>query len=344
MSDDKKWIPNLVGGVPIWDYAARLNVAELFDGHLLEPEGEHPAQLIALPAAREQAPDVADEAMSDFRKVALRVAEAMSETSDVLEMFRSALVLPAFGAREGVNYFISLEEKKLYVTNWGAAPPSGSRSEVLAYYEWGRALRPERPAAKRPAPQDVAEERKRTWWSWPSIALLVVMSGLTAVFVFEIERPARSATRPDAGAPLAAKTPDPAPGDAAAETESIPPARTLVEEVEAGAETPENASADGSADADALRDGAADDTEIFDGLGDGGDVDVVTGPARGGRSGPHRRHDHAEAVHWRVTLGVDRVARTEQRGSRFDVWLAPAGSFQGVTVEWQDRSGAWHLH
>ena len=31
-------------------------------------------------------------------------------------------------------------------------------------------------------------------------------------------------------------------------------------------------------------------------------------------------------------------------GKRFDVWLAKGKTFQGVGVEWADKSGKWHAH
>lgn len=58
----------------------------------------------------------------------------------------------------------------------------------------------------------------------------------------------------------------------------------------------------------------------------------------------HRRHTSDEAQHWRVTAGAHKVSRTEEGEGRFDVWLAPGQSFEGVSVEWQDKDGTWHVH
>jgi hypothetical protein len=68
------------------------------------------------------------------------------------------------------------------------------------------------------------------------------------------------------------------------------------------------------------------------------------GAAPNAKKAPHRRHYQADAVKWRVASGNDRVTRTEQRGRRFDVWLAKGRTFQGVGVEWQDKTGKWHAH
>ena len=85
------------------------------------------------------------------------------------------------------------------------------------------------------------------------------------------------------------------------------------------------------------------------GGGGGGKVTVKMGGAPGGngpaaKSGPHRRHFQADAQKWRVAQGNEKVTRTETRGNRFDVWLAPNKTFQGVGVEWQDKAGKWHAH
>ncbi len=68
------------------------------------------------------------------------------------------------------------------------------------------------------------------------------------------------------------------------------------------------------------------------------------GAAPNAKKAPHRRHYQADAVKWRVVSGNDKVTRTETRGKRFDVWLAKGKTFQGVGVEWQDKSGKWHAH
>ena len=41
---------------------------------------------------------------------------------------------------------------------------------------------------------------------------------------------------------------------------------------------------------------------------------------------------------------TSKVSRTEDSGHRFDVWLNPGATFEGVRVEWQDAKGKWHVH
>ncbi len=82
------------------------------------------------------------------------------------------------------------------------------------------------------------------------------------------------------------------------------------------------------------------------GGGGGGPVKVTVSPRPGAATvaGPHRRHDHPQAVAWRIVAGEERVARTEEAGKRFDVQLHPGESFDGVDVEYQDADGDWHAH
>src|SRR5690606_2983091 len=111
-----------------------------------------------------------------------------------------------------------------------------------------------------------------------------------------------------------------------------------------------DASTDGGAGGD--DDGDDDDPTVGSGGGSGsgdgdGKVVGVFGPAGGGsgaKVGPHRRHYHESAVAWRITAGNARVARTEQRGKRFDVWLGAGTTFEDVRVEWRDAAGRWHPH
>ncbi|HRH00556.1 MAG TPA: hypothetical protein PLR99_30135, partial [Polyangiaceae bacterium] len=78
----------------------------------------------------------------------------------------------------------------------------------------------------------------------------------------------------------------------------------------------------------------------------GGPVKITVSPRPGAATtaGPHRRHDHPQAVAWRIVAGEERVARTEEAGKRFDVMLHPGESFDGVEVEYQDADGDWHAH
>ena len=82
------------------------------------------------------------------------------------------------------------------------------------------------------------------------------------------------------------------------------------------------------------------------GGGGGGPVKITVSPRPGAATtaGPHRRHDHPQAVAWRIVAGEERVARTEEAGKRFDVMLHPGESFDGVEVEYQDADGDWHAH
>ncbi|HVJ89051.1 MAG TPA: hypothetical protein VM580_04550, partial [Labilithrix sp.] len=76
----------------------------------------------------------------------------------------------------------------------------------------------------------------------------------------------------------------------------------------------------------------------------GGSVVVKVGPGGGQKTGVHRKHYTDDAVRWRVAAGAHKVSRTEQRGRRFDVWLSPGQSFEGVRIEYQDKEDQWHVH
>jgi len=73
-------------------------------------------------------------------------------------------------------------------------------------------------------------------------------------------------------------------------------------------------------------------------------VIVKVGPGGGQRTSVHRKHYSDDAVAWRVSQGAHKVSRSEAGGKRFDVWLSPGQSFEGVRVEWQDKAGKWHVH
>ena len=68
------------------------------------------------------------------------------------------------------------------------------------------------------------------------------------------------------------------------------------------------------------------------------------GGAAGAKTSVHRKHYSDDATHWRVSGATNKVSRTEDSGKRFDVWLQPGQTFEGVKVEWQDSSGKWHVH
>lgn len=222
-------------------------------------------------------------------------------------------------------------------------------------------------AATKPETQDEKkddkkkkDEKKRPWWLWPLFALVAITILLVALFLL------RACEHPTTG-------PNADAGDAAAEAGAE--AGATGDGGEAGAEDAgADALADGGDDGgdagaagDAGKDGgdgglAADDDGDDDGTGGGGGggggggsgggkVVITLGGAAGGaggtggaKTGPHRRHYQAEAVKWRIVSGNEKVSRTEQRGRRYDVWLAPGKTFQGVGVQWQGSDGKWHTH
>jgi hypothetical protein len=116
----------------------------------------------------------------------------------------------------------------------------------------------------------------------------------------------------------------------------------------ADAATAGDAAADAATAGDAGRDGALtmddDDDDDFPEGSSGGTVIVKIGPGGGQKTGVHRKHYSDEAVQWRIGAGAQKVSRTEQSGRRFDVWLSPGQTFEGVRVEWQDKAGKWHVH
>jgi len=210
--------------------------------------------------------------------------------------------------------------------------------------------------------------KKRPWWIWPLFALIAIALVLLALFLLRAcEEPGKlgpdggdataEAATDGAADALAADAHDEA-GDAAGAGDGGD-AGDAAAHADAGDGGDAGAHADaGDAGKDGGKDGglAQDDDDDDDdptsggaGGSGGGKVVVTLGGAGGGngpaaKTGPHRRHYQAEATKWRIAAGNDRVARTEQRGKRFDVWLAPGRTFQGVGVEWQDGTGKWHTH
>ena len=63
-----------------------------------------------------------------------------------------------------------------------------------------------------------------------------------------------------------------------------------------------------------------------------------------GRPLPSRSYYHADAVQWRIVGGTGKVRDYAGGGQNFRVYLRPGESFDGVRVQWRDRSGAWHDH
>ncbi|AKV02715.1 hypothetical protein AKJ09_09378 [Labilithrix luteola] len=213
---------------------------------------------------------------------------------------------------------------------------------------------PEKHASEPPGPKKPA--KKQTWWSLPLGLLLVIVAGLVGLLSFRTfqEGPV-TPTRPVVPPALAAHD---AGTDAATTVEAVDASTDAAESADASVADSDDAStSDASADA---ADASTDDDDDADasiatshaGADDHSKVVVTIGPAAGGadpegpntKAGPHRRHDQPEARTWRVTTGADRVARTEQRPHRFDVWLATGKSFEGVRVEWEDAAGKWHVH
>lgn len=221
--------------------------------------------------------------------------------------------------------------------------------------------------------------KKRPWWMWPLFALIAIALVLLALFLLkacEDQNISKLTDGGEAGAEAAADgSNDGAMADGANEA-GLDAAAAGDAMADAMAEAGGDAGADaaGGDGGDAGKDGGKDagkdgsSASIEDeGEDDGGDTDsdltpdgkplpdskvvITTGPGGGPgapvtvvKKGPHRRHYQAEAVKWRVTSGNEKVTRTEARGRRFDVWLGKGKTFQGVGVEWQDKSGKWHAH
>jgi hypothetical protein len=207
--------------------------------------------------------------------------------------------------------------------------------------------------------------KKRPWWMWPLFALVAIAVILLALFFLKACDEQKNLAHEgggEAGAEASADGSDDSAatrdganevGDAAGIGDATTDAHTG-DAFDGGADA---TAGDGGKDAgkdggtSALEDDDDDDSDIGPGGKPvpGGKVTVTLGGAPGGqlataKKGPHRRHFQSEAVKWRISGGNDRVTRSESRGGRFDVWLAPGRTFQGVGVEWQDKSGKWHAH
>ena len=229
-------------------------------------------------------------------------------------------------------------------------------------------------AASDPKKEDKKDEKKekkddgkkRPWWMWPLFALVAIALILLALFLLKACE-AQKILGTDGGEASADGASDSATAtDGAGDGASVSDAAALGDGVadanaadggDAGADA---ASADAGKDAGKDASTASDDEDDDDTDSDieigpdgkpvpGGKVTVTFGGASGGqlataKKGPHRRHFQGEAMKWRISAGNDRVTRSEARGHRFDVWLAPGKTFQGVGVEWQDKSGKWHAH
>ena len=203
-----------------------------------------------------------------------------------------------------------------------------------------------------------AETKKRPWWIWPLFGLVVIAGVLLVLFLLkscdEPKGPASLDASPDAQQASAAN-------EAGADAANAPDAEADAASIaDAGAAT-NDAGSDAGALADAGKDAGGkdaglanndDDDDDDDGAGGGassgggggGTVTVKIGPGGGSKTGAHRKHYMDQAQAWRITTGNGKVSRTEQSGHRFDVWLSPKQSFEGVRVEWQDGAGKWHVH
>jgi hypothetical protein len=215
------------------------------------------------------------------------------------------------------------------------------------------------------------DARKRPWWMWPLFALIAIALILLALFLLKACEQQNNLTIADggeAGAEAAAdgSNDSAASGDATGEAgddAAAGPGADAAGDASAdaagdGGDAGKDAGKDGGKDASASNDDEeddGDDTESDIELGPdgkpkpGGKVVITMGGAPGGsgpaaKKAPHRRHYQADAVKWRVAAGNEKVTRTETRGKRFDVWLAKGKTFQGVGVEWQDKTGKWHAH
>ena len=226
------------------------------------------------------------------------------------------------------------------------------------------------------------EKKGRPWWVWPLIGLIVIALLLLALFLLKACEEQKIKEQAEAGLNLpdgavllqdgAVLLPDGAvvsldaavaPTDASTDGGD---ASALADGGDAGGDAGalSDAGADGG-DAgkkkhkDGGADGGGDDDDDDDdddatgssgaSGGGGGKVIVKTfpgGPGTGGgqRTTVHRKHYSNDAVAWRVSGATNKVSRTEDSGHRFDVWLNPGQTFEGVRVEWKDTNGKWHVH
>jgi hypothetical protein len=332
--------------------------------------------LVPLAEAQSKYPEDTAAATRDFQACLERVARVFSTPNSGFDKYKEAFTVPALDADGGAHYFYSPEKKKLYVTNWGASPRSmGGKAEYVFGYEdwskhWGEiaavgaagAALASAAATEAAAPakaedgeakdrKKAEEKRERPWWVWPLIGLIIIVLILLALFLLKACEESKIAGAHDAAIVDAAT--DAAALEAGADASSVEDAGDAGTLGDAG-----DAGVDASA-LDAGRDASTDGglTLIDDdddepggtivgssGGSSGGKVIVQVGPGGGAKTSVHRKHYSDQAQAWRITTGTNKVSRTEQRGQRFDVWLMPGQSFEGVRVEWQDKAGKWHPH
>ena len=252
------------------------------------------------------------------------------------------------------------------VSALAAAPVVAAASDAAA-----EAAKKKKEQEKKDAEKKKEDDgKKRPWWMWPLFALIAIALVLLALFLLKACEEQKNLAA-DGGGEASAEAAadgatDGAAADAAAEAGADAAAEAAADAgLDAGAEAAADAGKDAAADGgkDAGKDASAsneegdedDDTDSDIEIGPdgkpkpGGKVIITMGGAPGGaaptaKKAPHRRHYQADAVKWRVVSGNDKVTRTETRGKRFDVWLAKGKTFQGVGVEWQDKTGKWHAH
>jgi hypothetical protein len=207
------------------------------------------------------------------------------------------------------------------------------------------------------------DDKGRPWWIWPLFGLVLIALLLLALFVLKACEDQKIGASADAAADALAS-------GAAANAEAGREADAAAASSDGGGEAGADASAmsdsgDAGGDAGALGDGGRDggrdgglamdddDDDFIEGSSggasggvgsSGGTVVVKIGPGGGQKTSVHRKHYSDEATKWRVSAGANKVSRTEQRDKRFDVWLTPGQTFEGVKVEWQDKAGKWHVH
>lgn len=225
------------------------------------------------------------------------------------------------------------------------------------------------------------DEKSRPWWIWPLFALIAIALILLALFLLKACEEQKN-TNPSADSAADALALDAAgDGSAIGEAGSDSSSAGGTDGGDASADAAGGDGGDAGADAasadagDGGKDGGKDSGVITSDDEDDDDDDpststsggilklssssssggasssgvvvkVAPGPNGGQKTSLHRKHYSDEAVKWKVAAGARKVSRTEQAagGKQFDVWLQPGNTFEGVKVEWQDKSGHWHVH
>ena len=226
------------------------------------------------------------------------------------------------------------------------------------------------------------DKKGRPWWVWPLIGLIVIALLLLALFLLKTCDEQKTKEVAEAGLSLPDGATLLEDGAVLLADGAVVSIDAAVAAADAGADGGDagalaDAGGDGG-DAGALADAGGDGGDAGkkkhkDGGADGGggdddddddDDDVLGGGGGGGGGGKvivktfpggpgtgngqktsvHRKHYSNDATAWRVAGNTGKVSRTEDSGHRFDVWLNPGQTFEGVRVEWQDKNGKWHVH